>query len=105
MKTRELPPRPEAQRQQALFDAISRLETAAECRAFFKDLCTPTELQALADRWKAVLLLEQNIPYREIHQKTGVSVTTVGRVARCLRDGEGGYSLVLSRMQEENRDG
>ena len=34
---------------------------------------------------------ERGLPYREIHRLTGVSVTTIGRVARYLAAGNGGY--------------
>lgn len=102
MKAGPRSPRPEAQREHALYEAILTLENPAECRAFFRDLCTPAELQALADRWKAVALLRQDMPYREIHDKTGVSVTTVGRVARCLRDGLGGYAIAIARMGKKS---
>ena len=81
----------------ALFDAIITLETTDECRNFFKDLCTPAELQALVDRWQVVALLEQGLPYRKIHDLTGVSVTTIGRVARFLSDGFGGYETAIQR--------
>jgi len=43
--------------------------------------------------------LQKGLPYREIHRLTGVSVTTIGRVARCLADGNGGYSLAVTRQQ------
>jgi TrpR-related protein YerC/YecD len=102
MKTRRDAARTQLQREHALYEALLTLKTPTEFRAFFRDLCTPAELQALADRWKAALLLKQGIPYREIHQRTGVSVTTIGRVARCLRDG-GGYGLALSRLEETRR--
>ena len=81
----------------ALFDAVLRLRDVDECRRFFKDLCTPAELQALVDRWQVVELLEQELPYRKIHDLTGVSVTTIGRVARFLADGFGGYRVALER--------
>ena len=71
------------------------LEDIHECRNFFRDLCTPAELQALVDRWQVVQLLQQDLPYRQIHDLTGVSVTTIGRVARFLADGFGGYSAAL----------
>ena len=73
----------------ALFEAVISLKTREECRNFFKDLCTPAELQALVDRWQVVAYLEQGLPYRKIHDLTGVSVTTIGRVARdhLRRDG------------------
>jgi TrpR-related protein YerC/YecD len=81
----------------ALFRAIISLRTRAECRNFFRDLCTPAELQALVDRWQVVELLEQGLTYRKIHDLTGVSVTTIGRVARFLADGFGGYRTAIDR--------
>ena len=96
------PNRNESRRQQAsaegaLFEAINSLESLEECRNFFKDLCTPAELQALVDRWQVVEYLQQDLPYRKIHDLTGVSVTTIGRVARFLTDGFGGYQTAIER--------
>ena len=81
-----------------LFDALLALRNAAEMRSFFADLCTPAELQALVDRWQVVEYLQQELPYRKIHDLTGVSVTTIGRVARCLTDGSGGYQTAINRI-------
>jgi TrpR-related protein YerC/YecD len=93
-------PRQEAAAERALLQAILTLKSVDECRSFFRDLCTPAELQALADRWSVVGLLRQELPYREIHRQTGVSVTTIGRVARYLANGHGGYGLALRRLAE-----
>ena len=84
----------------ALFRAIITLRTATECRNFFRDLCTPAELQALVDRWQVVELLEQGLTYRKINDLTGVSVTTIGRVARFLTDGFGGYRVAIARTAD-----
>jgi uncharacterized protein YerC len=46
--------------------------------------------------------LQKGVPYREIHRITGVSVTTIGRVARCLADGNGGYQIAVSRQQQRH---
>ena len=73
--------------------------SAEELRAFLRDLCTPAELQAMADRWAVVESLQQDLPYREIHKLTGVSVTTIGRVARYLATGNGGYALAMRRLE------
>lgn len=89
--------RQKARAEDALFEAIISLESADECRSFFKDLCTPAELQALVDRWQVVGYLQQDLPYRKIHDLTGVSVTTIGRVARFLTDGFGGYQTAIDR--------
>ena len=82
-----------------LMHAISRLENKEEALLFFTDLCTPAELEAMADRWEVVPLLRQGIPYRTIHEQTGVSVTTITRVARCLSFGTGGYELIADRLE------
>lgn len=81
----------------SLFGAINSLRSVDECRNFLKDLCTPAELQALVDRWQVVALLQDGLPYRRIHDLTGVSVTTIGRVARFLSDGFGGYRTAIER--------
>ena len=86
----------------ALFEAVISLKTRDECRNFFKDLCTPAELQALVDRWQVVEYLEQGLPYRKIHDLTGVSVTTIGRVARFLSDGFGGYQVAIKRTHNSH---
>lgn len=88
----------------ALFEAVLALKGAADCAAFFADLCTPAELEALAGRWKVARLLDQGLPYREISEKTGISTATVTRVARCLTYGrEGGYRRVLDRRNGGTR--
>jgi TrpR-related protein YerC/YecD len=82
----------------ALCDAFLSLRGRHEVRALLRDLCTPAELEALADRWRVVPLLLQGVPYREIHDRTAVSVTTIGRVARCLVHGEGGYRAAAEHL-------
>jgi len=86
----------------ALFKAIISLKTDDECRNFFKDLCTPAELQAFVDRWQVVAYLQKGLPYRKIHDLTGVSVTTIGRVARFLTDGFGGYQTAIDRTHHSH---
>ena len=81
-----------------LFEALVALRNTRELRQFFDDLCTPAELQALVDRWQVVEFLQKDLPYRKIHDLTGVSVTTIGRVARCLSDGSGGYQTAIDRI-------
>ncbi|MEL7537631.1 MAG: YerC/YecD family TrpR-related protein [Pseudomonadota bacterium] len=80
-----------------LCKALLRLKRPDDMRAFLRDLCTPAELQALVDRWQVVMMLSEGHAYRRIHELTGVSVTTVGRVARYLSDGHGGYGKALNQ--------
>ena len=96
---RNVTPRQEVLAEKKLFAAVAALRTPEECKAFFRDLCTPAELQAMADRWAVVEFLQKGLPYREIHKLTGVSVTTIGRVARFVVTGNGGYQLASQRIE------
>jgi TrpR-related protein YerC/YecD len=95
--------RQELAAEEELFSALLELESVDELRAFFQDLCTPAELQAMKDRWSVVERLEQGMTYRAIHDETGVSVTTIGRVARCLMSDAGGYRKALDRMLDTQK--
>jgi TrpR-related protein YerC/YecD len=95
---RTLTPRQEALAERNLYVALAALQSPEECRAFLRDLCTPAEIQAMTDRWSVVEYLQRGLPYREIHKLTGVSVTTIGRVARFLAAGNGGYAVAVQRM-------
>lgn len=89
------------QQDQDFFSAISSIETVEEAKAFFVDLCTPAELQAMIDRWQVVLELKKGKSYRTIHNDTGVSVTTIGRVARVLTMGTGGYETIYKKKSKK----
>ncbi len=83
----------------SLYQAFLTLNEPSEVRQFLLDLCTPAELEAIVDRWWTASLLREGHSYRDISDITGVSVTTIGRVARYLNMGEGGYRLALRREE------
>jgi len=80
-------------------EAVLTLETVEEAERFFRDLCTLTELEAMAHRWHAARLVSEGHPYHEVSKLTGASTTTVTRVAHWLRHGEDGYRLALDRRR------
>lgn len=82
-----------------LFEAILQLENTDECYMFFEDICTITELQALAQRMVVAKMLSEKITYQEISKETGASTATISRVNRCVAYGAGGYNLVLERFK------
>ena len=88
-----------------LADALVQLGSREEAVRFLTDLCTPAEVHTLAERWQVARLLDAGeLTYREIHEKTGVSTTTIVRVARFLRqEDHGGYRQLLDRMREQSR--
>ncbi len=83
-----------------LAEALVQLNDTGEARALLADLCTPAEIHTLAERWHVAKLLDAaELTYREIHEATGVSTTTIVRVARFLRqENNGGYRLLLDRV-------
>lgn len=88
---------------QELYQALLLMESVEDMGKFFKDLCTPQEIQIFAERWKVCKLLNQgDLSYREINALTGASLATIGRVARFLNtEPHHGYRLALTRMKEE----
>ena len=82
--------------------ALASLRSDDEARLLLRDLCTPAEVRTLAERWQVARLLDAGqLTYREIHDVTGVSTTTIVRVARFLKEEQnGGYRLLLDRLKE-----
>ena len=83
-----------------LYQAILTLETEEECYNFFQDLCTIAELRAMEQRYEVATLLDQDMIYSDILEKTGASTATISRVNRSLINGSGGYESVLEKMRE-----
>jgi TrpR-related protein YerC/YecD len=87
----------------SLCKALLAMRDVGEMRAFLRDLCTPAELESLVDRWAVVSYVLKGIPYREIHEHTAVSITTIGRVARFLNQGNGGYLKAATRTSRRRQ--
>lgn len=83
-----------------LFDAILSLENREECYAFFEDLCTIKEVEAMAQRFQAAKLLMENKTYETIIAQTDISSATLSRVSKCVHYGTGGYRSVLSKQKK-----
>jgi TrpR-related protein YerC/YecD len=83
-----------------LFEAILSLKTVEECYAFFEDACTIKEIIEIAQRLKAAKMLKDGVNYAEISKETGMSTATISRVNKCLEYGNGGYNIVLERLEK-----
>ena len=88
-----------------LYRGILSLQTREECYAFFEDVCTIKELQAMAQRFRVAEQLNTGKNYLEIQADTGASSATISRVNKCLLYGSGGYATALERMGKEQDDG
>jgi TrpR-related protein YerC/YecD len=80
-----------------LANVLASIKYEAEMLNFLRDLCTAEELIELAGRWEVAKLIAKGISYRDIAEKTGISTTTITRVAYWIKHGEGGYKKVLER--------
>ena len=89
----------------ALYKTILKLKDLDECCRFFDDLCTPTELRSLEQRFDVATLLNNGMIYNEILEKTGASSATISRVRRSMLDnGAGGIMReVIQRETLRNR--
>lgn len=81
--------------------ALRASKSVKEVENFLVDLCTPAEVRALSERWHVAKLLDNGeLSYRDIHAQTGVSTTTIGRVARFLNEEpHQGYRTILDRQK------
>ena len=92
--------RPKEESMDELFRAIFMLKDLDECRAFFDDLCTVTELMAMQQRLIVAKLLKKGCIYSDIVEKTGASTATISRVNRALSYGKGGYNIILEQLEK-----
>ena len=81
-----------------LVDAILSLKTKEECCNLLEDLCTISEIKAMAQRIEVAEMLDEKVVYSDIVRKTGASTATISRVNRALNYGAGGYRAVLDRL-------
>lgn len=87
-----------------LFETILMLENIDECYAFFEDICTINEIQALAQRWEVAQMLKQHKTYIEIAQQTGASTATISRVNKALNYGSDGYNIMLKKLETKTHE-
>jgi len=87
-----------------LFEAILTLETVDECYKFFEDICTVKEIQDISQRLKAAAMLKNGENYTVVSRETGMSTATISRVNKCLGYGDGGYKLVLERLEKKDEN-
>jgi TrpR-related protein YerC/YecD len=81
-----------------LLDALLACQNRDEMARFLRDLMTPQEIEEFAKRFEAARMLSEDTQYNTIIERTGLSSTTVARIAKWLKGSLGGYRLVLARL-------
>ena len=90
-------------RSDKLYEAILSLNTVDECKQFLEDLCSISEIMAMEQRYQVASCLHKGMIYNDILAATGASSATISRVNRSLQYGAGGYDLVFSRLEAEEK--
>lgn len=67
-----------------LYKAVLSLKNEQEAEAFFTDLCTNTEISAMAQRFVVAKMVSEGKKYDEIEEQTGASPATISRVKRYM---------------------
>ena len=79
--------------------AILQLKDEQECYDFFQDLCTVSELRSMEQRFEVASLLDDEMKYNDILERTGASSATISRVNRSLSYGTGAYAKLFARLK------
>ena len=72
-----------------LFRLIASMETEADCKALFSDLCTEKEIEKMAERVYAAQLLMEGKTYNQVMAQSNISSATLSRVSRSVQYGQG----------------
>lgn len=86
-----------------LIRAFLLLRSPDEARRFLRDIMTKDEIAEFGRRLRAAEMLTKKIPYVAIEKETGLSSTTVARVAKWLNGKGGGYRRVIARLDHHYR--
>ena len=81
-----------------LLEAVLALKNTDEAGRFLRDLMTEKEINELANRLEIAYELSRDVQYNAITEDTGLSSTTIARIAKWLNGSLGGYRLILSRL-------
>lgn len=87
-----------------LYRALLLLKNEEECSAFLEDLCTIMELQDMAQRLDAAIMLKKGYNYQTISREIGISTATISRVSKCINYGSGGYNIILERLMKDEEN-
>lgn len=90
----------------ALYKAVLSIRDLDECCRFFDDLCTPTELRSMEQRYDVAAALMQEQVYMEIQENTGASSATISRVRRNILENAAGGAMkeVIGRLAEKAKE-
>lgn len=87
-----------------LMHAFTLIDNEDLCYSFLEDICTISEVKAMAQRFAVAKMLDEHVPYNDIAAFTGASTATISRVNRALIYGADGYRMMLDKLSEEEKN-
>jgi TrpR-related protein YerC/YecD len=88
-----------------LIEAFLSLENKDELKAFFRDLMSERDLREFAMRWEVAKMLDAGMSFTQIQEKWDgdemVSANTITKINRWLKEGCGGYKLLIDRLKNK----
>lgn len=91
-------------KEQYIQEVLSVIRDAARRKQLFEefmtDILTPEEIEKLALRWQIVKKLNQNETQRDVARDMKVSIGTITRGARMLRNQAGGFNRYLTGKKQ-----
>ena len=86
-----------------LLKVFLSLKNEAELKAFFRDIMSERDLREFAMRWEVAKKLDAGVPFTQIQNETGESPVTITKINRWLKEGCGGYKMMIDRMKGEQK--
>ncbi len=86
-----------------LIKAFLSLKNEEELKAFFRDMMSERDLREFAMRWEVAKKLDAGIPFTQISEESGESPVTITKINRWLKEGCGGYKMMIERMKGEQK--
>lgn len=86
-----------------LIKAFLSLKNEDELKAFFRDMMSERDLREFAMRWEVAKKLDAGVSFLQIQEETGESPVTITKINRWLKEGCGGYKMMIERMKGEEK--
>ncbi|MDE1970941.1 MAG: hypothetical protein KGI50_05195 [Patescibacteria group bacterium] len=86
-----------------LIEAFLSIKNEDELKAFFRDLMSERDLREFAMRWEVAKKLDAGVPFSQIQEESGESPVTITKINRWLKEGCGGYKMMIDRLRGEEK--
>ena len=86
-----------------LIKAFLSLKNEDELKMFFRDLMSERDLREFAMRWEVAKKLDAGETYKQIQEKSGEAMETISKISRWLKEGTGGYKMMIERMKGKQK--